>query len=40
MKFFEVTPFDVRLTPASIAEAATTLTTRTGELERLIKTVD
>ena len=26
MKFFEVTPFDVRLTPASIAEAATTLT--------------
>ncbi len=26
MKFFEVTPFDLRLTPASVAEAATTLT--------------
>jgi ArsR family transcriptional regulator len=26
MKFFEVTPFDLRLTPAAIAEAATTLT--------------
>jgi DNA-binding transcriptional ArsR family regulator len=26
MKFFEVTPFDLRLTPASIAEASTTLT--------------
>jgi DNA-binding transcriptional ArsR family regulator len=26
MKFFEVTPFDLRLTPASIAAAATTLT--------------
>lgn len=26
MKFFAVTPFDLRLTPASIAEAATTLT--------------
>jgi DNA-binding transcriptional ArsR family regulator len=26
MKFFEVTPFDLRLTPASIAGAATTLT--------------
>ena len=30
MKFFEVTPFDVRLTPASIAEAATTLTQEDG----------
>ena len=26
MKFFAVTPFDLRLTPASIAEAAATLT--------------
>ena len=26
MKFFEGTPFDLRLTPASIAEAAATLT--------------
>ena len=26
MKFFEVNPFDLRLTPASVAEAATTLT--------------
>ena len=26
MKFFEVTPFDLRLTPAAIAEAAATLT--------------
>lgn len=26
MKFFEVTPFDLHLTPASIAAAATTLT--------------
>ena len=26
MKFFEVSPFDLRLTPASIAAAATTLT--------------
>jgi DNA-binding transcriptional ArsR family regulator len=26
MKFFEVTPFDLRLTPAAIAAAATTLT--------------
>jgi DNA-binding transcriptional ArsR family regulator len=26
MKFFEVTPFDLRLTPAALAEAATTLT--------------
>ena len=25
MKFFAVTPFDLRLTPASVAEAATTL---------------
>jgi DNA-binding transcriptional ArsR family regulator len=25
MKFFDVTPFDLRLTPASVAEAATTL---------------
>lgn len=27
MKFFEVTPFDLRLTPSAIAEAARTLTT-------------
>ena len=26
MKFFEVTPFDLRLTPAAVAAAATTLT--------------
>jgi DNA-binding transcriptional ArsR family regulator len=26
MKFFEVIPFDLRLTPAALAEAATTLT--------------
>lgn len=26
MKFFEVTPFDVRLTPEAVAAAATTLT--------------
>jgi ArsR family transcriptional regulator len=26
MKYFAVTPFDVRLTPAAVAEAAATLT--------------
>src|SRR5262245_51354046 len=30
MKFFAVTPFDLRLTPASVAEAATTLTQEDG----------
>jgi predicted transcriptional regulator len=31
MKFFEVTPFVLRLTPAVVAEAARSLTTGTGD---------